>query len=537
MAPRLVVGAFRIVTPADLHENRGHATERWRQWRSHKMKKRSALPAAAGDYFARRGLRRFAGAWSLWALGVSIVIPGEFSGWNYGLLAGGFGGLLVATLIIVVMYLCLCFSLAEMSAAMPFAGGGYGFARCALGPLGGYLAGLAQNIEFILTAAAVVVSVGEAANALLVHLFGSALPEPLLWAAAYLVFTVVNIYGIELTCRIALLLAALALGVLAFFAVSAVPHFDFSLALDIPVAAHGSPWLPYGVSGIAWSIPFAVWFLVAIEMLTLSAEEAEQPERNLPKGILYGIATLIVAALLVLFLNSAVPPGAKAVGEAAEPLLLAFGEILGGRFSAGILALCAFLSYIAGFHATIFAYGRSIYAQARAGYLPSALSLTHPVRRTPHFALLAGGAAGYCAALLVKLAPHDLHVDAILLNMAVFAAIVSYVIQMLSFLVLRRRLPQMKRPFVSPLGATGAMTALVISGGAGLLMLLNRSYELGLLGCAAAFVIGTVYFVLCARHRVVAAAPEEIFAAEHRPMMAPSPAAVPLAGEALRHVA
>lgn len=502
------------------------------------MTKRSALLAVTDDYFARRGLRRFAGAWSLWALGVSIVIPGEFSGWNYGLIAGGFGGLLVATLVIVIMYLCLCFSLAEMSAAMPFAGGGYAFARCALGPLGGYLAGLAQNIEFILTAAAVVVSVGEAANALLTHLFGLDLPEPLLWAATYILFTVVNIYGIELTCRIALLLAVLALGVLAFFAASAIPHFDFHLALDIPVAAHGSQWLPNGIPGIAGSIPFAVWFLVAIEMLTLSAEEVVRPESDLPKGLLCGIATLIAAALLVLFLNSAVPPGAKAVGDATEPLLLAFGEILDSRFSAIVLALCAFLSYVAGFHATIFAYGRSIYAQSRAGYLPSALSLTHPVRKTPHFALLLGGAVGYGAALLVKLAPHDLHIGAVLLNMAVFAAIVSYVVQMLSFLVLRRSLPQMKRPFVSPLGATGAMTALVISAGAGLMMLLNRSYEFGMLGCAAVFVIGIVHFMFYARHRVVAA-PEEVFAAEQRPMMTATgkATAIPLAVEgALHHV-
>jgi len=225
---------------------------------------------------------------------------GRIVGLNYGLITGGFGGLLIATLVVIVMYLSLCFSLAEMSAAMPFAGGAYGFARCALGPLGGCLAGLAQNIGYILTAAAVVVSVGEAANVLLTHLFGFALAEPLLWGAAYLLFTLVNIYGIELTCRIALLLALLALGVLAFFAFRAAPHFDIRLALDLPVAGHGSPWLPNGLMGIVWSLPFAIWFFVGIEMLTLSGEETEQPDRNLPKGILYGIVTMIVAALVVL---------------------------------------------------------------------------------------------------------------------------------------------------------------------------------------------------------------------------------------------
>ena len=60
--------------------------------------------AVADHYFTQRGLRRYAGVWSLWALGVGAVISGDFFGWNFGLAAGGFGGLLLATLIITVMY-------------------------------------------------------------------------------------------------------------------------------------------------------------------------------------------------------------------------------------------------------------------------------------------------------------------------------------------------------------------------------------------------------------------------------------------------
>ncbi len=475
--------------------------------------------AGAGDYFARRGLRRFAGIWSIWALGVSVVIPGEFAGWNYGLITGGFGGLLIATLVVSVMYICLCYSLAEMSSAMPFAGGGYGFARCALGPWGGYVVGMAQSIEFSLSAAVVVVSVGDAANSVIEYTYGSELPEPLVWAGAYLVFTVINVYGIELTCRIALLLTVFALGVLLVFAVSALPHFDIALALDVPVGAHGSRWLPNGMTGIAWAIPFAVWFLVDIEMLTLAAEEAEQPTRYLPKGLLLGIATLIVAALLVLFLNSAVPPGAKAIGDSSQPLLTGFHGIFGDRVSRLVLAVVALLSYAAGFHAMIFAYGRSIFAQARAGYLPSVLSFTHKTRKTPHLALIAGALFGYGAAVLVRAMPHELHVDAVLLNMAVFAAIVSYILQMFSFLVLRRRLPDMKRPFVSVLGATGAMTALVVSLAAGLLAFANGSYHFGMIGCLAIFGAGAIYFRLYAR-RHLRPSPEEVFADEHRKLMA-----------------
>lgn len=403
---------------------------------------------------------------------------------------------------------------------MPAAGGGYGFARCALGPWGGYVVGMAQTIEFSLSAAAVVVSVGDAANTIVGYACGSELPEPLVWAAAYLIFTVINIYGIELTCRVALLLTVFALGVLSFFSLSAIPHFDVALALDVPVAVHGSRWLPNGMTGIAWAIPFAVWFLVDIEMLTLAAEETKQPERHLPKGLLWGIATLIVAALLVLVLNSAVPPGARAIGDSSHPLLAGFDGILGGKVSPIVFALFALVSYAAGFHAMIFAYGRSIFAQARAGYLPTMLSLTHKTRKTPYLALIGGAVFGYGAAVLVKLAPHELHVDAVLLNMAVFSAIVSYILQMLSFLVLRRKLPDMKRPFVSLLGATGAMTALVISIGAGLLAFFNGSYHFGMLACLLIFTAGAIYFKFYGRRHIVAA-PEEIFAAEHQPMMVP----------------
>src|SRR5438874_13446960 len=89
------------------------------------------------SYFARRGLRRYARIWSLWAMGVGAVISGDFFGWSYGL-GQGFGGMLIATLVVTVMYAGLCYSIAEMSAALPHAGGAYSFARTAMGPWGGY---------------------------------------------------------------------------------------------------------------------------------------------------------------------------------------------------------------------------------------------------------------------------------------------------------------------------------------------------------------------------------------------------------------
>jgi len=55
------------------------------------------------SYFAQRGLKRYARVWSLWALGVGAVISGHFWGWNFGIGVGGFGGMFLAAIIIMIM--------------------------------------------------------------------------------------------------------------------------------------------------------------------------------------------------------------------------------------------------------------------------------------------------------------------------------------------------------------------------------------------------------------------------------------------------
>src|SRR6187431_3166933 len=100
---------------------------------------RAAHERAHTGFFEKRQLQRYAGIWSLWALGVGAVISGHFSGWNYGLAVAGWGGLLVAAAIMALMFLCLVFCIAEMSAALPDTGATYVFdeemRRMIVGPL------------------------------------------------------------------------------------------------------------------------------------------------------------------------------------------------------------------------------------------------------------------------------------------------------------------------------------------------------------------------------------------------------------------
>jgi ethanolamine permease len=474
------------------------------------------------EYFEKRGLRRFAGAWSLWALGVGAVISGDFFGWNYGLATGGFGGLFVATILVSVMYVCLCYSLAEMAPALPHTGGAYSFGRTAMGPWGGFLTGLGENMEYVITPGVIIVSVG----AYLQTIFGTP-PEWqwVWWVGVFVIFVGLNIWGVELSFKFTIFITFLAMAILVFFFLAALSAFDFNrLALNIGIGPDGAvvalpdgggPFLPFGWTGVFASLPFAIWFLLAIEQLPLAAEESHAPQRDMPKGLLWGILTLLLLGFLTLLFNSAVPPGAFVLGASAQPLLDGLIGIFGEGLGTKVLALLAVAGLIASFHTIIYAYGRNIYSLSRAGYFPRWMSITHGERKTPHVALILGGAVSLGLALLMTYAFPGTTVGAALLNLAVFGAVISYAMQGLSFYILRRDFPSIERPYRSPLGSAGALICTIIAVICLIAMFLNEAYRPGLYGAVVWYILGVLYFAFIGRHKLVLS-PEEEFAMSHR---------------------
>jgi ethanolamine permease len=451
----------------------------------------------------RSGLRRHAGVFHLWALGVGAVISGDFFGWNLGLVAGGFGGLMAALGVMTLLYICLCSSIAEMSPALPHAGGAYSFARTSLGPWCGYITGLAENMEYIFTPAVIVVGVGGYLGAIF-HTPASL--APVWWLVCYVAFAGLNIVGVEASFRVSAAVCVCALAVLSIFAIGAIPLFDLHRW-----ALEGSTWLPKGRAGVFASLPFALWVYLGIEQLPLAAEEAHNPAQSMPRGIFLALATLIVFAFAVLALNAGISPGASAVGTSTEPLFLGFRTIFGAGLRTTILAFFACTGLIASFHAIIYAYGRQIYSLARAGYFPPWLSITHKTRKTPYRALIVGSAIGYATALAIYLLPQQSPVAGVLLNMAVFGAVIAYVFQMISFVALRLRHAQIPRPFRSPLGVVGAGIAAVISLITLGALFVNRDDRPGAWGALIWFAFGLLYFALYSSKRLLLS-PEEEFA-------------------------
>ena len=459
------------------------------------------------DYFQKRQLKRVAGVWALWALGVGAVISGDFFGWNFGLAEGGFGGLLVATIFITIMYAGLCYSIAEMAPALPHTGGAYSFGRSAMGPWGGFITGLGENMEYILTPAVIVVGIGGYMDAITEDLFGFSMSLWIWWAIFYAIFVGLNLWGAAISFKFAILITFIALGILTLFYIGAIPNFSWDLLTNIAPEGDNSKWFPFGLEGIFPALPFAIWFYLAIEELPLAAEESFDPKRDMPKGILYGLLTLVVFAVLTLFFNTGVA-GAREVGDSLEPLFLGFQGIFSG-VGASLLALIAVAGLVASFHTIIYAYGRNIYSLSRAGYFPHWLSPTHGERKTPTVALLTGAVIGFVAAVIIQEVGGN--VGAALLVMAVFGAVISYFMQMLAFVLLRRRLPNIVRPYRSPLGIAGAVIAAIIALVALISLPFNDDYRPGVYGTAVWFLLGILYFAVAGRHRLVLS-PEEEFA-------------------------
>ncbi len=194
-------------------------------------------------------------------------------------------------------------------------------------------------------------------------------------------------------------------------------------------------------------------------------------------------------AVGILFLNTGVGGGAAEIGTSATPFFDGFKAVFGEGAGASLLGLLALIGLIASFFTIIYAYGRNTYSLSRAGYFPQSLSITHPTRNTPYVALIVGAVIGYALSLVIYFAGQSESALAgkivgALLYMAVFGAVISYFMQCLAFIVLRRKLPNIERPYRSPVGVWGAAIAGAIALVALISLFFNEDYRPGVYGTA-----------------------------------------------------
>ena len=401
----------------------------------------------------------------LWGLGVGYVISGMYFGWNLGLEKGGTLGLAIATLFIILMYLAFTFSYSELASAIPKAGGAFDYATRALGKDLGFITGMAQNIEFIFAPPAIAFAIGSYFN-----LFFPQLPVLVIAVFVYLLFTALNIYGVKAAAVFELGVTILAVGELLLFAGITLPHFK------LENLSQNS--FPMGWAGVFAAIPFAIWFFLGIEGVANVAEETIKPQSTILKGFGSAILTLVVLCVLT-FAGSIGVAGWEAIVYGADgkpsdsPLPLALSKIFSdNHILYHLLITIGLLGLIASFHGLILAAGRSSFEFGRVGFAPAGLGKIHPRFRTPAIALLVNMGVGIIALLTGKTAD--------IITISVFGALTLYILSMISFLRLRKKEPNLERPFKTPLYPLSPIVALLIASISFVAMIIYN-FKLGLI--------------------------------------------------------
>jgi len=404
------------------------------------------------------GLKQTLGGLHLWGIAVGLVISGEYFGWSYGWAQAGTLGFLVTTVLIAVMYTTFIFSYTELTTAIPHAGGPFAYSYRAFGPVGGYVAGFSTLIEFVFAPPAIALAIGAYLN---VQFPG--LDARLAAVGAYAVFMALNIAGVTIAATFELVVTVLAIGELLVFMGVVSGGFSWS---HFAAAGWGGAERPSFamLGGLFAAIPFAIWFFLAIEGAAMAAEEARDPKRTIPGAYIGGILTLVVLAFGTMIFAGGVGNW-QLLANINDPLPQAMKIVVGAQSGwLHLLVWIGLLGLIASFHGIIMGYSRQIFALARAGLLPRFLATIHPRWRTPHLAILAGGAVGIAAIYsdrLVSIAGQPL--TASIVTMSALGAIVMYIMSLLSLGRLRRREPHLDRPFRAPFYPVFPLTALCIA--------------------------------------------------------------------------
>jgi ethanolamine permease len=497
----------------------------------------------SADYLQKRQLRRGIGFWLLFGSGVGIVIDGIYAGWNEGLAQGGFWGMCIATALVGGMYLVMTFSMAELSAALPHAGGFYAFTRTAFGAVGGFICGLGELLEYIL-----IMGWG---HFYLAQTFHNTLGLPsvplgsfdLVDVAITLVYTAIvtalTIYSTEFALRYNLFIAIVSIFMLLVLVAGVIftGKFDPQLLFTIqpsPEIKDASNFLPRGSLGLLGSIPYAVWFYLAIEAMPLTAEEAKDPVKDLPKAMITAMVLLLILSVLILVFNTGigiekttksgeVVRGAAAIAVTGEPLAAGMDYVFGkDNFLANLLGVGTLLAGLTGGPACMYAYGRIFFAMSRAGYIPQWISVTND-RGIPARATILGSVLSVLVTALFILAGGEKTAIGLgLVTVSVVSALVTYILVLASYIKLRVDRPGMPRPYRSPVGILGAFLGLVIATIAFIACFVLEAYRVAVYLTAGFIAMASLYFILIGRHQLVAEAPEEqLFLAEDSTLLSP----------------
>lgn len=363
---------------------------------------------------------------SLTLLGASLTAAGCYAPWSFGLDSAGWAGMLIAFVLVGVFYFCLLQCLAEMSAAIPSSGAGQAFASQAFGPVFGFIAGAAALVQWVCGAAALAVLLAVYTHAL------TGVSTEVVVVVTYVVLVAILLTGAGEAIMLTLFVSLLAIAGVAVFAAYSGGAIGPGSFADLHFSG-------LGPGGVWLALPFAVTFFLGLEGVPFAAEEAVDPGRDVPVGLLLSLLLVTIAGSLVLVLGPA-GVGLAALRGSEEPILsgLSAPRVGASPMVVQAVSLAAVFGLATSLFSSIYAYSRQIFAMARDGELPRLLGHLNK-RGAPAAALIIPSLIGMVVALTGALSQ--------VIVIMVFSACLSYTTMFVSFIGLRGREAGLPRPY------------------------------------------------------------------------------------------
>ncbi|MFT5874591.1 MAG: ethanolamine permease [Clostridium sp.] len=323
-------------------------------------------------------LMKILGPIHIWALGVGIVLVGQYMGWNFGIIKGGSLGSIIACWIIGILYISLIMVSTEMGSVIPEAGGQYAMAKYFLGPLASFNIGLMLVFEYVMLEAADALVVGQILQSLNPDI--QALPYIIL---SLLALTYINYRGVHATLNLNFVLTAISF--LAIFILLFNTNF-YSSSKSILQLSQFTNGLPYGWIGILGAFQFGCWFYLGIEGTALAAKECRSTGRALPLGSILGLVTLMISATTTWFVCSGLVNSSN-LSKSVYPL---YDAALATKtpFVIYALFLGTILACLASANGCIADSSRAWHAMSRDTLIPEFFSVLHPKYKTPYRAIV-----------------------------------------------------------------------------------------------------------------------------------------------------
>jgi len=403
------------------------------------------LTALVQDTTGEKHLRRALGPWDLTALGIGCIIgvgifvlPGVQAAKNAG------PGIILSFAIAAAACACSALCYAELAAMIPVSGSAYTYGYATLGELPAWIIGWDLILEYMV--AAVLVSTGWSAYLVnLLHQAGVELPHALCaspWdtppgrlnlpaVAIVVLLSALLIRGIKESSRVNFVIVVVKLAVVIFFIVLAGRHVD---------SRNWTPFMPFGFKGVMTAAAIVFLAYVGFDAVSTAAEEARNPQRDMPIGIMGSLAVATVLYMAVAAIMTGVVPYARL--GVADPVALVLNE-LGMRWSSAIISVGAIGGITSVLLVLLLGQPRILFSMSRDGLLPPFLSTVHPRFRTPYLTTIA---TGTIVAVAAALTPID--VSSALCSIGTLFA---FLIVCAGVIVLRRTHPELHRPFRVPL--------------------------------------------------------------------------------------